>query len=218
MVKSTAPRRTSSPSLKWTRITSPPMRERTSTVDFASTVPVAESSSGAVSRRASATVTGTGGRGGGALSLAPQAIAPRSSGETRRISVEVSVRRLIGGSRFRGSGRRSARRRRGGGERAGVVGEARQRQQPVGAGEDLLRPRVGEGALRRQEVEDAADALVIAAGGDARRLVGRGEQVLRRGVALRRRLQVVVARPHLQAHLVGEDVGVGALLLGLGAG
>ena len=82
MVKSGWPFVTSSPSAKWTAVSSPDTRGRTLTVATTLTEPLARTSTGMVLTTAAVTVTGAGGGGGGAAGgLAQPRASPRASAE-----------------------------------------------------------------------------------------------------------------------------------------
>ena len=90
---------------------------------------------------------------------------------------------------------------------ADVVGELCQRSRPDPAGLRLLGACAGQCSLRRDEIEDGADAGAIA---DPRRDLGPGgacQQYIRGAGALSRRLQCVVRGEDLLTHLGAKEIG-----------
>src|SRR5438132_13225307 len=70
-----------------------------------------------------------------------------------------------------------------------IVRQLRQRGRPLPARLDLLRPRIGQGCLRRQKVENASDTLPVAARRNLFRLLGAGKKLVRSRDALFRNLK-----------------------------
>ena len=92
-------------------------------------------------------------------------------------------------------------------------------EQPVGPRLDLRGAGGGQGGLGGEDVEDAADPGLVAAGVDLLGLLGAGHQVAAGDDVLGGGLERVVAGPHLDQHLllevVGPGVGGGGVRLGL---
>ncbi len=183
-------------------------------------MPGAASSNGTVRRCAAATVTGT---AAGAVwsSLSHPEMASEVRAWRSRARANAGI---IGcGSRIVGSGRRIASETERTSapwiEDAGVVRQLRERHAPCQPSVHLLGPRRRERALCGEEVEDAADARLVARERHGIGLLGAADQHVGSADPTSRRLQPVVGAEHLEDHLLPQcfRAGLSGLRLEPGA-